>query len=191
MKLNNLREKVESIWDQREMLNEEENREIIRNIIHLLDTGQIRVAEKIKQGEWIVNEWIKKAILLYFPISENKVIKSGDLEFYDKIETKSNYAELGVRAVPMAIARYGSFIESGAILMPSYVNIGAFVGKGSMIDTWATVGSCAQIGQHVHIAGGVGVGGVLEPLQASPNIIEDFCFVGSRCIIVEGAIVAR
>ncbi|MCC6817040.1 MAG: 2,3,4,5-tetrahydropyridine-2,6-dicarboxylate N-succinyltransferase [Saprospiraceae bacterium] len=189
MNIDTIRNKIEEIWENRSLLELESSRKFIHDTIRLLDQGLIRVAEKKLQGEWIVNEWIKKAILLYFPITENRVIEAGDLKFYDKIPTKSNYDQLGVRAVPTAIARYGSFIEKGAILMPSYVNIGAYVGSGSMVDTWATVGSCAQIGNNVHLAGGVGIGGVLEPPQASPNIIEDNCFIGSRCIIVEGTII--
>lgn len=181
---------VESAWSDRVLLNEASVKEHILETIELLDKGKIRVSEPRDNG-WVVNEWIKKAILLYFPISENKVIKAGDLEFFDKIPTKSNYAELGIRAVPHAIARYGSFIEPGVILMPSYVNIGAYVGTGTMVDTWATVGSCAQIGKNVHLSGGVGIGGVLEPPQAQPNIIEDNAFIGSRCIIVEGAIIGQ
>lgn len=178
-------------WEDRSLLNKEETRQSVREVIEALDKGQIRVAEQRGPGDWIVHEWIKKAILLYFPISENKLIQAGDLKFFDKIPTKTDYEAAGVRAVPHAIARYGSFVEKGAILMPSYVNIGAWVGSGSMVDTWATVGSCAQIGRNVHLAGGVGIGGVLEPPQAQPNIIEDDCFIGSRCIIVEGAIIER
>ncbi|HMW38188.1 MAG: 2,3,4,5-tetrahydropyridine-2,6-dicarboxylate N-succinyltransferase [Saprospiraceae bacterium] len=180
---------VEQAWHNRELLKNENYKSAVLDTISLLDQGQIRVAEQKGTGDWLVNEWVKMAILLYFPLAENKVIKAGDLSFYDKIPTKTAFDELGVRAVPTAIARYGSFVEPGAILMPSYVNIGAFVGRGTMVDTWATVGSCAQIGQHVHLAGGVGIGGVLEPPQASPNIIEDHCFIGSRCIIVEGTII--
>ncbi len=186
--MDELKHIIETIWNDRNLLSDPEFKSRVREVIQLLDSGKIRVAEKINE-EWIVNEWIKKAILLYFPISENKLIKAGDLEFFDKIPTKTDYEKLGIRAVPSAIARYGSFIEPGVILMPSYVNIGAYVGSGSMVDTWATVGSCAQIGKNVHIAGGVGIGGVLEPLQAKPNIIEDNAFIGSRCIIVEGAII--
>lgn len=180
---------IEAAWEDRSLLQQGITRDAVHETIALLDKGKIRVAEMLTQGQWQVNDWIKKAILMYFPILENKKIVAGDLEFYDKIPTKKNYQEAGVRAVPTAIARYGSFVESGAILMPSYVNIGAYVGSGSMIDTWATVGSCAQVGRNVHIAGGVGIGGVLEPPQAAPNIIEDNCFIGSRCIIVEGTIV--
>ena len=181
---------IENAWSDRSLLNEESVKNNIRETIALLNDGKIRVAEPTETG-WVVNEWIKKAILMYFPICENKVIKAGDLEFFDKIPTKTNYAALGIRAVPHAIARYGSYIEPGAILMPSYVNIGAWVGSGSMVDTWATVGSCAQIGRNVHLAGGVGIGGVLEPPQAKPNIIEDNAFIGSRCIIVEGAHIGK
>lgn len=162
------------------------DKDVISIAIDKLDQGQIRVAEKINQ-QWITNEWVKKAILLYFRITTNQIITSGDLSYYDKIPVKKFDASHGVRVVPQAIARKGSFIESGAILMPSYINIGAYVGSGTMVDTWATVGSCAQIGKNVHLSGGVGIGGVLEPAQAQPVIIEDDCFVGSRCIVVEGA----
>jgi 2,3,4,5-tetrahydropyridine-2-carboxylate N-succinyltransferase len=182
---------IEKIWNDRTLLQQLEFKEAVHQTIALLDAGQIRVCECLSQGNWKVNDWIKKAILLYFPMCENKKIVAGDLEFFDKIPTKKGYEKLGVRAVPHAIARYGAYIEPGAILMPSYVNIGAYVGAGSMVDTWATVGSCAQIGKNVHLAGGVGIGGVLEPPQALPNIIEDNCFIGSRCIIVEGAIVEQ
>lgn len=179
---------VESAWADRSLMSDASIRNQIHEVIRLLDTGKIRVAEH-NDNEWKVNEWIKKAILLYFPIVDNKIIKAGDLEFYDKIPPKTGFDKLGVRAVPTAIARYGSYVEPGAILMPSYVNIGAYVGSGTMVDTWATVGSCAQIGKNVHLAGGVGIGGVLEPPQARPNIIEDNAFIGSRCIIVEGALI--
>jgi len=162
------------------------DKDVISIAIDKLDQGQIRVAEKINQ-QWITNEWVKKAILLYFRITTNQIITSGDLSYYDKIPVKKFDVSHGVRVVPQAIARKGSFIESGAILMPSYINIGAYVGSGTMVDTWATVGSCAQIGKNVHLSGGVGIGGVLEPAQAQPVIIEDDCFVGSRCIVVEGA----
>jgi len=159
----------------------------IQQVIADLDAGKIRVCEKKADGTWVVNEWIKKAILLYFKISVNKSIDlSADINFFDKVPVKKWTGAEGVRVVPLAIARYGSFIESGAILMPSYVNIGAFVGSGSMVDTWATVGSCAQVGKNVHLSGGVGLGGVLEPIQAQPVIVEDDCFIGSRCIVVEG-----
>lgn len=163
---------------------------IINDVISELDLGKIRVAEK-KDGKWVVNEWIKKAVILFFPISKMETIKVGPFEFHDKIALKKNYAEMGVRVVPHAISRYGSFIEKGAVLMPSYVNIGAYVSSGTMVDTWATVGSCAQIGKNVHLSGGVGIGGVLEPVQAAPVIIEDDCFIGSRCIVVEGVRVEK
>lgn len=176
---------IENAWEDRENLQHEKTKTIIRQIIDDLDKGKLRVAEKINT-EWKVNEWIKKAIILYFIIQETKIIECGPFEFHDKIALKKNYEKQEVRVVPHAIARYGSYLGKDVILMPSYVNIGAYVGKGSLIDTWATVGSCAQIGENVHISGGVGIGGVLEPVQASPVIIEDNCFIGSRCIIVEG-----
>jgi len=157
----------------------------------LLDAGTLRVAEPNADGSWTTHEWIKKAVLLYFPIQAMETIEVGPFEYHDKIPLKKGFAEKGVRVVPQALARYGAFIEKGAILMPSYVNIGAWVGSGSMVDTWATVGSCAQIGRNVHLAGGVGIGGVLEPPQATPTIIEDECFIGSRCIVVEGVHVER
>jgi 2,3,4,5-tetrahydropyridine-2-carboxylate N-succinyltransferase len=158
---------------------------VIRRVIEKLDKGLLRVAEKIN-GKWIVNDWIKKAIIMYFPIQKMETIELGPLEFHDKIKLKSNYAKLKVRVVPHAIARYGAFLQEGVIMMPSYVNIGAYVDAGTMVDTWATVGSCAQIGKNVHLSGGVGIGGVLEPIQASPVIIEDDVFIGSRSIVVEG-----
>lgn len=176
---------IEAIWEDRALLAKEENKVIIRDVIELLDKGKIRVAEPTNDG-WKVNEWVKKAVILYFPIQQMETIEVGPFEFHDKIPLKKNYAELGVRVVPHAVARYGAFLESGTIMMPSYVNIGAYVGTGTMVDTWATVGSCAQIGKNVHLSGGVGIGGVLEPVQAAPVIIEDNCFIGSRCIIVEG-----
>tara|TARA_B100001559_G_scaffold191767_1_gene160463 strand:- start:194 stop:1000 length:807 start_codon:yes stop_codon:yes gene_type:complete len=176
---------IEKAWENRTLLNDIETKQTIRKIIDQLDKGEVRIAEKIN-SKWIVNEWIKKAVILYFPIQKMKTIQSGDIEFFDKIDLKKNYKEKGIRVVPSAIARYGSYVSKGVILMPSYVNIGAFVDSGSMIDTWATVGSCAQIGKNVHLSGGVGIGGVLEPLQAAPVIIEDNSFIGSRCIIVEG-----
>jgi 2,3,4,5-tetrahydropyridine-2-carboxylate N-succinyltransferase len=180
-----MKEIIEAAWNDRSMLQSEEVKKTIRTVIDLLDAGELRVAEPSENG-WITHEWIKKAVILYFPIQEMKTIEAGPFEYYDKIPLKSGFAAKGVRVVPQAIARYGSFIEKGAILMPSYVNIGAWVGSGSMVDTWATVGSCAQIGRNVHLAGGVGIGGVLEPPQATPTIIEDNCFIGSRCIVVEG-----
>lgn len=162
----------------------------IESVIAGLDQGKLRVAEKLSD-KWVTHSWIKQAILMYFRIRKMEIIHAGDLQFYDKIPVKKITAEMGVRAVPAAIARYGSFLESGVILMPSYTNIGAYVGSGTMVDTWATVGSCAQIGKNVHLSGGVGIGGVLEPVQASPVIIEDNCFIGSRCIVVEGAHIAE
>jgi 2,3,4,5-tetrahydropyridine-2-carboxylate N-succinyltransferase len=172
-------------WDDRKLLQDPEYLMTIEEVIELLDKGHIRVAEK-KDGNWVIHEWVKKAILLYFQIRGMETIEVGPFEYYDKIPLKRNYKSLNVRVVPPATARYGSFINQGVILMPSYVNIGAFVDSNSMVDTWATVGSCAQIGKNVHLSGGVGIGGVLEPLQASPVVIEDGCFIGSRCIIVEG-----
>jgi len=176
---------IDRAWDNRELLTDKTTIDTIRNVISLLDDGILRVAEPIKNG-WKVNEWIKKAVVLYFPIQKMKVLEAGIFEYHDKIPLKSGYKEKGIRVVPHAVARYGSFISSGTILMPSYVNIGAYVDEGTMVDTWATVGSCAQIGKNVHLSGGVGIGGVLEPLQAAPVIIEDNAFIGSRCIVVEG-----
>ncbi len=186
-----MQEIIESAWNDRSILQNWEVKKCIREVIAALDTGEIRVAEPSGNGDWVTHEWIKKAILLYFPIQEMLTIEVGPFEYHDKIPLKKGFAEKGVRVVPQALARYGSFIEKGAILMPSYVNIGAWVGSGTMVDTWATVGSCAQIGRNVHLAGGVGIGGVLEPPQATPTIIEDECFIGSRCIVVEGVHVER
>ncbi|MBO4740434.1 MAG: 2,3,4,5-tetrahydropyridine-2,6-dicarboxylate N-succinyltransferase [Bacteroidales bacterium] len=177
---------IEQAWQNRDLLKNEEVRTAIRNTIEKLDKGQIRIAEP-KDGQWIVNEWIKKAVILYFPICDMHTIELPPFEFHDKIALKHDYASQGVRVVPHAIARYGSFLAKGVVMMPSYVNIGAYVDSGTMVDTWATVGSCAQIGKNVHLSGGVGIGGVLEPVQAAPVIVEDNCFIGSRCIIVEGA----
>jgi len=185
-----LKEHIERIWEDRSLLQSAENQDIIRNVIERLDKGELRVAEPAPSG-WKVNEWVKKAVILYFPIQQMETIEVGPFEFHDKIKLKRNYKSLGVRVVPHAIARYGSYVSKGVIMMPSYVNIGAYVDEGSMVDTWATVGSCAQIGKNVHLSGGVGVGGVLEPVQASPVIIEDGAFVGSRCILVEGVRVGR
>ncbi len=176
---------VEAAWENREKLAMQETRNAIEEVIGLLDDGKLRVAELI-EGKWIVNEWVKKAVILYFPIREMEVTEIGPLEFHDKIPLKKDYKDRDVRVVPLAVARYGSYIARGVILMPSYVNIGAYIDEGTMVDTWATVGSCAQIGKNVHLSGGVGIGGVLEPVQASPVIIEDDCFIGSRCIVVEG-----
>jgi 2,3,4,5-tetrahydropyridine-2,6-dicarboxylate N-succinyltransferase len=181
---------IEQAWDKRELLKEPVVREAIQATIEALDKGVIRVAEPV-DDKWVTHEWIKKAVILYFPICELQTTRVGPFEFYDKIPLKNNYEQLGVRVVPHAISRYGSYIGPGVILMPSYVNIGAYVDSGTMVDTWATVGSCAQIGKRVHLSGGVGIGGVLEPVQASPVIIEDDCFIGSRCIIVEGVHVER
>ncbi|MBK3333088.1 2,3,4,5-tetrahydropyridine-2,6-dicarboxylate N-succinyltransferase [Persephonella atlantica] len=183
-----LKSLISQVWENRELLKEKKYVDAVRETVDLLDRGKIRVAEKV-DGEWIVNEWVKQAILLFFPIQEMQVMEVGPFEYYDKIPLKKNWKEAGVRVVPPATARYGSFIEKGAILMPSYVNIGAYVGSGTLVDTWATVGSCAQIGKNVHLSGGVGIGGVLEPPSAKPVIIEDNCFIGSRCIIVEGAVI--
>ncbi len=180
-----LKESVESAWENRDNLRSKEVQEIIFEVIEQLDRGMLRVAEKQKGG-WKVNDWIKKAVILYFPIRQMETIKVPPFEFHDKIPLKTGYKQKGVRVVPHAIARYGSFISKGVILMPSYVNIGAYVDEGTMVDTWATVGSCAQIGKNVHLSGGVGIGGVLEPVQAAPVIIEDNCFIGSRSIVVEG-----
>ncbi len=176
---------IEQAWDNRELLKLQETQDAIRSVIAALDLGTLRVAQPSDSG-WKVNEWVKKAVVLYFPIQEMKTIEVGPFEFHDKIPLKKDYAEKGVRVVPHAVARHGAFIESGVVMMPSYINIGAYVERGTMVDTWATVGSCAQIGKHVHLSGGVGIGGVLEPLQAAPVIIEDNCFIGSRCIVVEG-----
>jgi 2,3,4,5-tetrahydropyridine-2-carboxylate N-succinyltransferase len=181
---------IDAAWEDRTLLAEESTREAIKDTIAQLDAGKCRVAHPSSEG-WKVNSWVKKAVILYFPIMAMKTTKSGPFEFHDKIELKKNYAELGVRVVPHAIARYGSYISKGVILMPSYVNIGAWVDEGTMVDTWATVGSCAQIGKNVHLSGGVGIGGVLEPVQAAPVIIEDNCFIGSRSIIVEGAYIEK
>lgn len=180
-------------WEDRTLLEKKQVREAIEQVVALVDRGELRTAEPVDAdaGEWRVNEWVKKAIILYFPIRPMRKMEAGELEWYDKMELKHGYEVLGVRAVPHAVARYGAYIAPGAILMPSYVNIGAYVDTGTMVDTWATVGSCAQIGRHVHLSGGVGIGGVLEPVQAAPVIIEDNCFIGSRSIVVEGAHVCR
>lgn len=176
---------IENAWNNRELLKESATQDAIRAVIAQLDAGTMRVAEKI-DGTWMVHEWVKKAVILYFPIQQMETFEAGPMEFHDKIPLKKHYAEKGIRVVPHAIARYGSYVSRGVILMPSYVNIGAYVDEGTMVDTWATVGSCAQIGKNVHLSGGVGIGGVLEPVQASPVVIEDNCFIGSRCIVVEG-----
>ena len=180
-----LQRTIEQAWSNRELLQEKEIQNAIRQVVNALDAGTIRVAEP-KDGAWHVNEWVKKAVVLYFPIQQMETIEVGPFEFHDKIPLKRNYAEKGVRVVPHAVARHGSFIAPGLVMMPSYINIGAYVDSGTMVDTWTTVGSCAQIGKNVHLSGGVGIGGVLEPLQAAPVVIEDNCFIGSRCIVVEG-----
>ncbi len=181
---------VEEAWENRGGSLSAEMHVAIENVIDLLDKGELRVAEPKEDG-WRVNEWVKKAVILYFPIRKMQTIEVGPFEFHDKIPLKKGFEQKGVRVVPHAIARYGSYLAKGSILMPSYVNIGAYVDSGTMVDTWATVGSCAQIGKNVHLSGGVGIGGVLEPVQASPVIIEDGCFIGSRCIVVEGARVGK
>lgn len=185
-----LQQQIEKAWNDRSLLQTSETQEVIREVIEQLDKGVLRVAEP-EGDKWKVNEWVKKAVILYFPIQQMETIEVGPFEFHDKIALKKNYKELGVRVVPHAIARYGSFVSKGVIMMPSYVNIGAYVGEGTMVDTWATVGSCAQIGKDVHLSGGVGIGGVLEPVQAAPVIIEDGAFIGSRCIIVEGVHIGK
>ncbi len=182
---NSIKNIIEAAWDDRALLAEQSTKDAIISLIDQLDKGEIRVAEPGESG-WIVNDWVKKGVILYFPTAQMETIKVGPFEFHDKIPLKQNFAEQGVRVVPHAIARHGSFLEKGVIMMPSYVNIGAWVGSGTMVDTWATVGSCAQIGRNVHLSGGVGIGGVLEPVQAAPVIIEDDCFIGSRAIVVEG-----
>lgn len=186
-----MRSLIEAAWDNRDLLNDKETIQAIEHVIEEIDKGIVRVAEPGENGEWIVNEWVKKAVVLYFPIRKMETIEVGPFEFHDKMALKKDYAKLGVRVVPHAIARYGSFVAPGVIMMPSYVNIGAYVDSGTMVDTWATVGSCAQIGKNVHLSGGVGIGGVLEPLQAAPVIIEDNAFIGSRCIVVEGVRVGK
>lgn len=185
-----LKDIIEKAWEDRALLKNAEVIEGIKQVIEQIDKGKLRVAEPSANG-WITNEWIKKAVLLYFPISEMKTMEVGPFEFHDKIPLKHNLKEQGVRVVPHGIARYGSYLANNVVLMPSYVNIGAYVDEGTMVDTWATVGSCAQIGKNVHLSGGVGIGGVLEPLQAAPVIIEDNCFIGSRCIVVEGVHVEK
>ena len=180
-----LKETIENAWENRELLKDAATQAVIRKVIDLLDVGELRVAEPTTDG-WQVNEWVKKAVVLYFPIQKMETLEAGIFEFHDKIPLKRGYKEKGIRVVPHAIARHGAYISKGVIMMPSYINIGAHVEEGTMVDTWATVGSCAQIGKNVHLSGGVGIGGVLEPLQAAPVIIEDNAFIGSRCIVVEG-----
>jgi 2,3,4,5-tetrahydropyridine-2-carboxylate N-succinyltransferase len=185
-----MQEIIEKAWLHRELLNDESTRNCIHEVIGLLDRGELRVAQPAGNG-WQVNDWVKKAVILYFPIQPMETLHAGPMEFHDKMKLKNDYASIGVRVVPHGIARYGSYLARGVILMPSYVNIGAYVDEGTMVDTWATVGSCAQIGRHVHLSGGVGIGGVLEPVQAAPVIIEDNAFIGSRCIVVEGVHVEK
>lgn len=185
-----MRERIEAAWEDRSLLKDEKTIQAINDAIAAIDAGELRCAEPTENG-WQVNEWVKKAVVLYFPIRKMETIEVGPFEFHDKMALKTGYAEKGVRVVPHAIARYGSFVARDVIMMPSYVNIGAYVDSGTMVDTWATVGSCAQIGKNVHLSGGVGIGGVLEPLQASPVIIENNAFIGSRCIVVEGVHVEK
>ncbi|RXR23475.1 MULTISPECIES: 2,3,4,5-tetrahydropyridine-2,6-dicarboxylate N-succinyltransferase [Flavobacterium] len=185
-----LQQTIENAWENRELLKEEATQNAIREVINLVDAGTLRVAQPV-DGGWQVNEWVKKAVVLYFPIQKMETFEVGIFEYHDKMPLKRGYAEKGIRVVPHAVARHGAYISKGVILMPSYVNIGAYVDEGTMVDTWATVGSCAQIGKDVHLSGGVGIGGVLEPLQAAPVIIEDGAFIGSRCIVVEGVRVEK
>jgi 2,3,4,5-tetrahydropyridine-2-carboxylate N-succinyltransferase len=186
----NVRETIEQAWINRELLQQTSFQDTVKDVIEEVDKGRLRVAVPTENG-WQVNEWVKQAILMYFGIQKMQTWTIEPFEFYDKMLLKKNYKELGVRAVPHAVARYGAYVARNVVLMPSYVNIGAYVDEGTMVDTWATVGSCAQIGKDVHLSGGVGIGGVLEPLQASPVIIEDGCFIGSRCIVVEGVHVEK
>ena len=196
--MTNIQSIIEKAWENRELLKEESTTNAIREVIALLDIGKLRVAEptattssSLGTGSWKVNEWVKKAVVMYFPIQKMETWEAGIFEYHDKMLLKTGYAEKGIRMVPPATARFGAYISKGVILMPSYVNIGAYVDEGTMVDTWATVGSCAQIGKNVHLSGGVGIGGVLEPLQAAPVIIEDGAFIGSRCIVVEGVRVEK
>lgn len=189
--MQDIQQLIEQAWEDRELLQDATSQAAIREVIEHLDKGRLRVAEQDENGQWKTNDWVKKAVILYFPIQKMETIEAGPFEYHDKMLLKRDYAAQGVRVVPNAVARYGAFLEKGVIMMPSYVNIGAYVGSGTMVDTWATVGSCAQIGRNVHLSGGVGIGGVLEPLQATPTIIEDDCFIGSRCIVVEGVVVEK
>ncbi len=181
---------IEKVWEDRTLLKDSKTIEAINTIVEMLDKGKLRVAEP-DGDDWKVNDWVKKAVILYFPLRKMETTEVGIFEFHDKIPLKKDYASQNVRVVPHAIARYGSFLDKGVVMMPSYVNIGAFVGSNTMVDTWATVGSCAQIGKNVHLSGGVGIGGVLEPVQAAPVIIEDNCFIGSRSIVVEGVRIGK
>jgi len=182
--------KIENIWDDRRLLDDPRYKDVINEVIDLLDKGRLRVAERTEEG-WKLNQWVKKAVILYFPSRKAEITELGPLEFHDKVPLKKGYDKLEVRVVPHAVARYGAYLARNVVLMPSYINIGAYVDEGTMVDTWATVGSCAQVGKRVHLSGGVGIGGVLEPVQAAPVIIEDDCFIGSRCIVVEGVRVER
>ncbi|MDE0561299.1 2,3,4,5-tetrahydropyridine-2,6-dicarboxylate N-succinyltransferase [Algoriphagus sp. NF] len=182
---------IEKAWENRELLKEKDTEIAIKTVIADLDAGSLRVAEPLEDGNWQVNDWVKKAVILYFPIQKMQTIEVGPFEFHDKMALKTNYAKQGVRVVPHAVARYGAHLAPGVVMMPSYVNIGAFVDSGTMVDTWATVGSCAQVGKNVHLSGGVGLGGVLEPVQAAPVIVEDGAFIGSRAIVVEGVRIGK
>ena len=181
---------IEEAWNNRELMKKQEYKQAVLDTLEMLDKGEIRTAE-YREGEWQANEWVKKAVILYFPTQSMEKLESGIFEFHDKIPLKKDFDKLGVRVVPHALARYGAFVNKGVVMMPSYVNIGAYVDEGTMVDTWATVGSCAQIGKKVHLSGGVGIGGVLEPLQAKPVIVEDHAFIGSRCVLVEGVRVEK
>ena len=189
--LSNIRIQIEAAWENRELLKETETLAAIESVINHLNDGSLRCAEPLANGNWQVNEWVKKAVILYFPVRQMETLHSGIFEYHDKMELKRDYAAKGIRVVPPATARFGSYIAPGVILMPSYVNIGSYIDTGTMVDTWATVGSCAQIGKNVHLSGGVGIGGVLEPVQSAPVIIEDHAFIGSRCIIVEGVRIGK
>ncbi|EIM75849.1 2,3,4,5-tetrahydropyridine-2,6-carboxylate N-succinyltransferase [Nitritalea halalkaliphila LW7] len=182
---------IEKAWEDRSLLQEKDVEIAIKSVISDLDAGKLRCAAPLADGTWQVNDWVKKAVILYFPIQKMHTIEVGPFEFHDKMALKTNYAKQGVRVVPHAVARYGAYLASGVVMMPSYVNIGAYVDSGTMVDTWATVGSCAQIGKNVHLSGGVGIGGVLEPVQAAPVIVEDGAFIGSRAIIVEGVHIGK
>ena len=186
-----MRSIIEAAWENRELLKDQATVDAINHVIEDIDKGILRVSEPDMNGNWVVNEWVKKAVVLYFPIRKMETVEVGPFEFHDKMALKTDYEKLGVRVVPPAVARYGAYISKGVIMMPSYINIGAYVDEGTMVDTWATVGSCAQIGKNVHLSGGVGIGGVLEPLQASPVIVEDGAFIGSRCIVVEGVRIGK
>ncbi|WP_445384506.1 2,3,4,5-tetrahydropyridine-2,6-dicarboxylate N-succinyltransferase [Robiginitalea sp. IMCC44478] len=185
-----VRQRIEAAWDNRDLLKDLETQAAIREVIDQIDQGKLRCAIPGPDG-WEINSWVKKAVVLYFPIQKMETLEAGIFEYHDKIPLKKGYEAKGVRVVPHAVARHGAYLAPGVIMMPSYVNIGAYVDEGTMVDTWATVGSCAQIGKNVHLSGGVGIGGVLEPLQASPVIIEDNAFIGSRCIVVEGVRVGK